>query len=76
MQLLGSISYVSLASPLPPSCVANLLNHRKAKPPFENTGPGMLLLFFCPRVGLCVPALEVSLHTRKKTEKKAVNTKS
>lgn len=86
MQMLGSISYVSpapprLASPLPPSCVSNLLNHRKANPPFENTGPGILLLFFWPGVGLCVPALEASLHTlgikrRKKKSSQHENLKA
>lgn len=80
MQMLGSFSYVSLASPLPPLCVSNLLNHRKANPPFEKNGPGIPLLFFWPGVGLCVPALEASLHTRgikrRRKKKKAVNTKT
>lgn len=82
MQMLCSISYISLALPLPPSRVSNLLNHRKANPPFENIGPGMPLFFlfsffFWPEVGLCLPASEVSLHTLgKKERKKAVNTKS
>lgn len=36
----------------------------------------MLLLFLWPGEGLCVPALEVSLHTLgEKQGKKAVNTK-
>lgn len=71
MQILGSISYVSLAAPFPPLCVANLLNHRKTELPFENTSPGMLLLFFWPQSGaLCACFRSQPTHTRKKTQVK------
>lgn len=70
MQMLGSFSYARLVLQLSPPCASDLLNHRKADRPFQNIGPGMPI-FFWSEVGLYVPALEVSLHTRKKKEKKS-----